>query len=533
MWRSIPSTKPVSAKRRPPVTVRRAACGIGAALMLAAAGCRGGASMGLFEPSRSGSARNVVSKSKQHEGTLSKVMKLEQSPVVPVAYDEPAEDVVVQQEVTNGADAIAPPAPEAPSPVFDRSRPVVEVTFNQVVYSAINHHPVVAAGMQSICQANGDHLQSTLLPNPTLFTDGQLMPLTRPFTVTKQGGPPQFDAILTYPIDWFVFGKRAARMQAANLNVQVSQAEFEELVRDRILLAATAFYNALEAVALLELADENVQNFERLEQITRKGVDNSELAPLELNRVKLDVLAAKQLHRAAQAAALSAAAELRSVTGQDVPGSIIQPVGDLMAPLRGGAMNIEQAVALAEQRRPDMNALRWRVAQAGAKICVEETASRPTLEPALGYTRQFQDSIGFPDANSWSASLTMSVPIFDKNQGNIAKANATQRQLQWEYQALRLTVRSEVEQAVVELDAAFENASMIAGEQLALAATVQESIARAYAAGERSLLDVLDAQRKYRETNQLHVTTHAAYWRARYRYDAAIGSQDARPQPGL
>jgi cobalt-zinc-cadmium efflux system outer membrane protein len=172
-----------------------------------------------------------------------------------------------------------------------------------------------------------------------------------------------------------------------------------------------------------------------------------------------------------------------------------------------------------------MNSVRWRVQEAAAKVSVEELAAKPTLAPALGYTRQYQNSIGFPDANSWSASLTMSVPIFDKNQGNIQKACATQRQLQWQYQSLRLSVRAQVEQAAAELDAAFENASTVAEEQLKLAADVQESIGKAYQAGERSLIDVLDAQRNYRETNRLFVTTRAAYWRALYAYYAAIGGQ--------
>ncbi len=426
---------------------------------------------------------------------------------------------------------MAPPAPDespAPRPSASAGKPVVEVTFNQVMYWAIRHHPTVAAGMQAICEANGDYLQSTLLPNPSLFTDAQLMPLTRPFTVTRQGGPPQADAILTYPIDWFVFGKRTAKMQAASAGVHVTQAEFEELIRERIVLASDAFYTTAEAIALLKLAEDNAADLEKLGEIAQKGVEEGGRAPVELSRVKLDVLAARQQQRTAYAAALSAAAELRNVTGQSAAGSWIQPVVDLEAPLRGGAMNIEQAVMTAEQRRPDLNALRWKINEAGAKVCVEETAARPTLEPALGYTRQFQeDAIGFPDANSWSASLTMSVPIFDRNQGSIARATATQQRLAWEYQALRLSVRAEVEQAIADLDAAYENASTVAEEQLRLADSVQSSIARAYAAGERSLVDVLDAQRNYRETRRLFITSRATYWRALYRYFAAIGSQEA------
>ena len=47
------------------------------------------------------------------------------------------------------------------------------------------------------------------------LADGQLLPLTRPVTVDRQGGPPRQDVPITYPIDWYLFGKRAANMVVA------------------------------------------------------------------------------------------------------------------------------------------------------------------------------------------------------------------------------------------------------------------------------------------------------------------------------
>jgi cobalt-zinc-cadmium efflux system outer membrane protein len=46
-----------------------------------------------------------------------------------------------------------------------------------------------------------------------------------------------------------------------------------------------------------------------------------------------------------------------------------------------------------------------------------------------------------------------------------------------------------------------------------------------YQIGGGRLIDVLDAQRNYRETNRLFITSRANYWRALYRFYASIGRQ--------
>ena len=50
-----------------------------------------------------------------------------------------------------------------------------------------------------------------------------------------------------YPIDWYLFGKRAARMASAAVGVKVSEADYADLVRRRVLATAQAYYDVLEA----------------------------------------------------------------------------------------------------------------------------------------------------------------------------------------------------------------------------------------------------------------------------------------------
>src|SRR5262249_8788063 len=134
--------------------------------------------------------------------------------------------------------------------------------------------PVLKAGFEDILQAKGDWVQSSLKPNPTLAVYQSLLPLGRQFTVNETGGPPQFDAGLALPIDWCLFGKRAAAMASASKAIRVSEHEYADLVRNRVRDTAVAFYSAAEAKGLRELAQENLDNLTRVESVTAKAVDD-------------------------------------------------------------------------------------------------------------------------------------------------------------------------------------------------------------------------------------------------------------------
>ena len=156
----------------------------------------------------------------------------------------------------------------------------------------------------------------------------------------------------------------------------------------------------------------------------------------------------------------------------------------------------------------------------------ERRKAYPTVVPGFGYTRQYQNkAIGFPDADSWLANLTMSVPIYDRNQGNQAKAASVSAQAGYQLQAQRVALRGEVVKAIQDLTTSAANARAVAQEQLEIARKVRDSINEAYNAGGRPLLDALDAQRNYRETYRLFITSRASYLRAAIQYSATLGQQ--------
>jgi cobalt-zinc-cadmium efflux system outer membrane protein len=168
------------------------------------------------------------------------------------------------------------------------------------------------------------------------------------------------------------------------------------------------------------------------------------------------------------------------------------------------------------------------VARARANVTVERRNAMPEITPEFTLAHQYQESIGSPDISAWGVGLDVTVPLFNRNQGNRSKAVSVVCQSNYELQTGLLELRSEVVQVVATFQTARQNAASVAQEELSLAAQVRDAITKAYEAGGRPLIDVLDAQRNFRETYRIYIASRAEYWRAVHRYNAAIGQQIAR-----
>jgi cobalt-zinc-cadmium efflux system outer membrane protein len=352
--------------------------------------------------------------------------------------------------------------------------------------------------------------------------------MLRPLTPAKPGGPPQMDVEVGYPIDWFLFGKRAAAMASAQLGVRQSEADYADLIRQRVTATATAFFDVLEAKSLLDLAHQDTENLIRLEAATRRAVDAGGRPVVELNRVRLDMLKSQQDLREADAAFAVAKAKLRAQFGRCDPDPNFDVAGGLDAPLTAEPLAIEEAYAIAQQNRPDIQSLRIQFSKAQADAEVERRKAFPQITPQFGYCRQYQSGNGSPDFDSWDVSLNATIPLFDRNQGNRAKAQSVAAQNCYNLQSGLVDLRAEIEEVVRDFSTAYQNARSVAGEQLKLAAEVRDSITKAYDAGGRPLIDVLDAERTYRDTYRLYISSRADYWRSVYKYNSAIGKQVTR-----
>ena len=401
-------------------------------------------------------------------------------------------------------------------------------TLDDAMTATLTSDPHLHIGKAEISEARADLLTASLIPNPTLTFAGEAFPYSNR-DLELEGGPPAFIAEVEIPLDWFLFAKRAAETRSARLEVHQTQAEYADLVRQRITETATAFYDVLEAKALLIVARQDLEILEKIEAATQKAVEAGGLPGVELDRIRLELFKSRQELLEAESELTIAKAMLWAQFGRIDRDPAFDIRGNLDALMTAQPYPLDEAFILARQNRPDIRALRIQVNKAKADTVVEKRNAYPEVTMALGHLREFHKQAPGPDwepqeiSNGWGVGLTMTVPLFDRNQGNRARAWATLAKSSHKLRAGLIDLQAEVEEADQLFRTAHQKATTFAQEEVRLAIKVRDSIIKSYEVGGSPLIDVLDTERTYRETYRLYIASRADYWRALYLYNGTIG----------
>ena len=389
-------------------------------------------------------------------------------------------------------------------------------TLDQAIAATLTADPVLRIGQTEINQARAELLASSLLPNPTLGVIGDTIPFHRRDTSME----PELTVQMEMPLDWFLFAKRAAEMNSARWEVQQTQSEYADLVRQRITETAIAFYDVLEAKASLSIARQDLEILTGVEEVTQRAVEAGGVSSVELDRIRLELFRHRQELLEMEADLNIAKAVLWAQLGRTDRDPNFDIRGSLDAPLTARPLPIEEAFELAKRNRPDIRALRIQVNKAQAYREVEKRNAYPEVSLSGGYVREYTEDGREP---GWGIGVSVTVPIFDRNQGGRARAQAALRRSNYELQSGIIGLRAEVEEADQLFRAAYMKATTFAEEEVRLAIRVRNSIMRSYEVGGSPLIDVLDAERTYRETYQMYIASRADYWRAMYLYNSVIG----------
>ena len=422
---------------------------------------------------------------------------------------------------------LAPPITTASPNVFVQNNSPMAWTLNQVIAATLISDPKLRIGKEDIRQAKAEYITSSLLPNPEFSVEGGALPVKR---ITEKNAeaidaePPEWGLQIEFPIDWFLFAKRKAAMNSSKWEIQQAQAEHADLIRARITETATLFYDVLEAKALLVIAKEDVEILTRLEKIAKDGVAASETLAVEWKRTTLELLQSRRKLLEAEKTLDVLKAQLRSQFGCTDYDPTFDITGGLDAPTHANPMPLEEAFEMAKQNRPDIRALRLQVFKSKADVHLENRNAYPEVSTYAGYT-QFPQHTGIRDNNynSWGIGVTVTVPLFDHNQGNRARARSALAQSNHQLQSGIVDLRAEIVEADRDFRTAHQQTHTIAEEEVRLTTEVRDIMLEGFRAGGCPLIDVLDAEHSYRETMRLFVASRADYWRAMYIYNSVVG----------
>jgi outer membrane protein, heavy metal efflux system len=399
-------------------------------------------------------------------------------------------------------------------------------TINEAVQQAVDRNLTLLAERLNLTVADAAIATARLRPNPVLSGGANSLDwLGTGFNEINGAGPPEYSVRVDVP---FERGrKRELRTAVASTSKSVAEAQLADSVRRLRLDVTIAAVDVLEARAKLRLARENLDTLERLVELNERRLTSGALPPLEVTRSRVAMLQYRGSVKAAELTLTQARLKIHALLGRQASDPLADIDDDLRLPPAPAAPKLDAVEAAARINRPDVLALRSDEARSQYDLRLQVAQGRVDYTLGAEYRRQ-QGVNG--KGNLAGLFVSVPLPIFNRNQGEIARAEAEHDKAARSLLALETNVSSEVASAYEEFESARGLLSDIERELLKPAAEARAGTAYVYQAGATSLLDVLDAQRAFNDTMDAYYTAQAAYRRAeaRLRLTAEI---DPRRKP--
>lgn len=392
----------------------------------------------------------------------------------------------------------------------------VLLTLGDAIQMALQHNHMLLAARTQIAQSQAEETTANLRPNPVLMGDAQFLPLFQPdqFTSDYLDNTAQFDLGVSY---LFERGKkRQHRLRAAKDQTAVTRAQVADNARSLSFSVASQFINVELAESTLALAMEDLKSFQNTVDIGEVRYKAGDISQDDLLKIKLQMLQFQTDVSTAKLARVQGLSDLRQLLGYES----IAPDFDVASsfnyePVKG---NLEDFQAKALQSRPDLEAARLGVVAANSQHDLQKAIGKRDITGQASYTH-------LSYSNDVSLFGQVQLPIFDRNQGEIARTGFAISQAEEQQKLANGQVLTDVRDAFENLRTNDEIVGLYRSGYLDEAQQSRDISEYAYKRGAASLLDFLDAERSYRTTQLGYRQALASYLLALEQLREAVGTR--------
>lgn len=388
---------------------------------------------------------------------------------------------------------------------------------------ALEHEPSIRAARTEIDVVRGMRVQAALRPNPTVSFIQQEEP----------AGPDNQSRVeMQWPLDLF---RRAGRVAVADREVEATERAVAD--RERLLAADVRLKYGEVVGALRELAigDELIAATARQSALVRARVEQGSTPPLEQNMLEVEVrrLDAERLLQAGKVE--TALVGLKRLLGMavDQPLQLRDALESLVQTDR--AIPLPPVAAGSLGTRPDVHEAEARLRVADARIDRARREGRADVSLFGMYMRM---DAGFPQQgfsstgalervrgtfHYVSGGAMVTVPLRNRNQGEIASAQAARAGAEATIAAVHLTAQAEVAAAQARDDYAQRAIAVYVREARSLARQNLDVVTQTYELGRATVFDVLNEQRRYLDFERAYTVALREAFEARTELRRALG----------
>ncbi len=355
------------------------------------------------------------------------------------------------------------------------AEPTSPLTLEAALGFAVRANPSIAVAQREREAIEGTRVQAATRPNPTISTSIQ----------DTRSDTRQIFLQLNQEIE--LGDKREARLEAADAFHKKATAELDSKKAEIHANVVTAFYEVLAAQERLKLNKSSLEVANLALDAAAKRVRAGKSSPVEETKSKIAESSAKIEVNQATSQLNSTRKRLSALWGNPLP---------VFERAEGDVENIPPVSNIADlsaaiDNSPAMHLAKLEILARDGVTKIERSKSTPNITISAGVVNN-QELGGL---NQALLGLSVPIPLFDRNQGNLQEALSRQYKAQDELVELRAQLEANLGSQYERLNAARQTSESLRTEILPSAQSAFDAANKGFSAGKFSFLDVLDAQR--------------------------------------
>jgi outer membrane protein, heavy metal efflux system len=393
-------------------------------------------------------------------------------------------------------------------------------TWDQIKAKFEAANPALRADAIGIDEAKAEEITAYLRPNPqfTFSADGTQIAPNHGVWTPLRGTQYQPNFNYLHERDH----KRELRLEDAKENTSITISMHADLERNLIFNLRSAFVQTLQAKAVLDLAKNDLEYYDKIIEISRYRHKAGDLAQVDLDRIELlrvqyesEIQTAIVNLRTAKILLLQLLNERTPIDQFDVTGNFdwndsLQPLDDFHQ--------------IAIDNRPDLRAALQGIDR--AKTDYRLAISNGSTDPTFGAWYTNNPSFNNPNALQ-TLGLSVSIPlrIFDRNQGEKLRTRLDIDRSQKTEDAARAQVFNDVDSTYEQLNSDITLLKPYKAKYRDQATRVRDTVTYAYQHGGASLMDLLNAQSDYRVVQLAYLQLVGSYLTSAGQMNLAVGHE--------
>ncbi|MDP4210640.1 MAG: TolC family protein [Bacteroidota bacterium] len=360
------------------------------------------------------------------------------------------------------------------------------VTLQQALALSRKNNAFYQAEKQSVDIAQADVTTAQLKPNPSVSVGVQQLTSSKYFP-ENTGFFSSANRQVSYQVSkpFQVAGQRKYKIQQAQAGVTLAQTNLFDFERNMLGEAAGQWLDVWYAAKKAEIIQKAGINSDTLVKVSRIRLKDQAITTTEFSRTQIMDSQYKLMLLSARQDFKSQWENLQYLLGTH-DSLRIDDEGLSLLPL---PKSVDSLLNYAMHNRTDLLVCQQTIEKSKVEIMLQQALAKPQPEVAVGYSRQNQ-------VPYWGVSVSVPLTVYDRNQGEIAKAKVTAQQAESTAQATILKIKSEVKIAFNEYmtnKATFEKYHDIYAQSESVLKTVKFS----YLRGGTTIVDYLEAERNW------------------------------------